>query len=35
VLIIPPSVWLKKEKISPRAILGAMVAVGGVAMMFL
>jgi drug/metabolite transporter (DMT)-like permease len=35
VLIIAPSVWLKKEKVTSRAILGAVVAVGGVAMMFL
>jgi drug/metabolite transporter (DMT)-like permease len=35
VLIIPPSVWLKKEKVSPRAVIGAVIAVAGVALMFL
>ena len=35
VLIIAPSVWIKKEKVSARAILGAVVAVAGVGLMFL
>jgi drug/metabolite transporter (DMT)-like permease len=35
VLIIVPSVLIKKEKVSPRAVLGALVAVAGVAVMFL
>jgi drug/metabolite transporter (DMT)-like permease len=35
VLIIAPSAWLRKERVTPRAIAGAVVAVAGVAMMFL
>jgi drug/metabolite transporter (DMT)-like permease len=35
VLIIPPSVLIKKERVSHRAIFGASIAVGGVAILFL
>jgi drug/metabolite transporter (DMT)-like permease len=35
VLIIPPAILINKEKISLRAIIGAMVAVAGVSMLFL
>lgn len=35
VLIIPPSVILFKEKVTPREIIGAVVAVAGVAVLFL
>ncbi|RJO74267.1 MAG: DMT family transporter [Myxococcales bacterium] len=34
VLIIPPSVWIFKERVSPRAAFGAAVAVAGVALLF-
>jgi drug/metabolite transporter (DMT)-like permease len=35
VLILAPSVLIKKEKLSPRGVLGAVVAVAGVGVMFL
>ncbi len=35
VIIIPPAVWINKERISLRAIIGAFVAVGGAALLFL
>ena len=35
VLIIPPSVLIKKEKVSLRAVVGACIAVSGVALLFL
>jgi drug/metabolite transporter (DMT)-like permease len=35
VVIIPPAIWINKERISPRAIIGAFVAVGGAALLFL
>ncbi len=35
VIIIPPAIWINKERISPRAIIGAFVAVGGAALLFL
>jgi drug/metabolite transporter (DMT)-like permease len=35
VLIIAPSVLLLKEKVTPREIVGAVVAVAGVAVLFL
>ncbi len=35
VLIIPPAILLFKERVSPRAFLGAIVAVSGVAILFL
>jgi len=35
VLIIPPAILIFKERVSMRAVLGAMVAVGGVALLFL
>lgn len=34
VLIIPPAVLVQKESVSPRAILGSLVAVAGVALLF-
>ena len=35
VLIIVPSVVIYKEKVTPREVLGALVAVAGVAVIFL
>lgn len=35
VLILPFSVWVRNEHVSPRAILGSVLAVGGVAILFL
>jgi drug/metabolite transporter (DMT)-like permease len=35
VLIIPPSVLLFKEKVTLKEVLGAILAVGGVALFFL
>ena len=35
VLIIPPAILIRKERVSPRAVIGAVVAVGGVALLFL
>ena len=35
VLIIVPSVLIKKERVSPRAVFGAIVAVSGAALLFL
>ncbi|MBE7466115.1 MAG: DMT family transporter [Planctomycetes bacterium] len=35
VLIIPFAVWLHKDKVTLRAVLGAVLAVGGVALLFL
>ena len=35
IIIIPPAIWINKERISPRAIIGAFVAVGGAALLFL
>ncbi len=35
VLIILPSVWIFKERVSARAVIGAVLAVGGVALLFL
>jgi len=35
VLIIPPAVFLKKEKVTIREIIGAIIAVGGVVMFFI
>jgi len=35
VMIIPPAILLKKEKIHPMEIIGALVSVGGVALFFL
>jgi drug/metabolite transporter (DMT)-like permease len=35
VLIIPPAILLYHERVSPRAVIGAMVAVAGVALLFL
>ena len=35
VLILPLVVLIYREKVSPRAVFGALVAVGGVAMLFL
>jgi drug/metabolite transporter (DMT)-like permease len=35
VLIIPPAVWLNRERVSARAVLGAVVAVCGTAILFL
>lgn len=35
VMIIPPAILLKKEKIHPMEILGALISVGGVALFFL
>ncbi len=34
VLIIPPAVLIQKEHVSPRAILGSIIAVGGVVLLF-
>jgi drug/metabolite transporter (DMT)-like permease len=34
IFIIPPSMIFKKEKIGPRDVLGAMLAVGGSALLF-
>ncbi len=34
VLIIPPSIWLLRETVSPRAIAGALLAVGGTVLLF-
>jgi drug/metabolite transporter (DMT)-like permease len=35
ILIIPPSILIKKEKVSPRALLGSLIAVAGSALLFL
>jgi len=35
VLIIPPSVWINKEKVTFREVLGACLAVSGVGLFFL
>ncbi len=35
ILIIPPAIWVWKEHITPRAIIGAFIAVGGAALLFL
>jgi drug/metabolite transporter (DMT)-like permease len=35
VMIIPPAILMKKEKIRPLEIIGALVSVGGVALFFL
>ncbi len=35
VMIIPPAMILKKEKIKPLEIVGALISVGGVALFFL
>lgn len=35
VIIIPPAIWINKERVSLRAIIGAFVAVGGAALLFL
>jgi len=34
VLIIPPSILIRKERVTPRAVAGAVVAVGGAALLF-
>jgi drug/metabolite transporter (DMT)-like permease len=35
VMIIPPAIWMKKEKINVLEIIGALVSMGGVALFFL
>jgi len=35
VVVIPLVIFFKKEKVSARAIVGSLVAVGGVALLFL
>jgi drug/metabolite transporter (DMT)-like permease len=35
VFILPFAVWIEKERISPRAAIGALTAVGGVALLTL
>lgn len=35
ILVLLPSVWIFKERISPQSLVGTMVAIGGVALIFL
>jgi drug/metabolite transporter (DMT)-like permease len=35
VLILPPAILLNRERVSPRAVAGAVLAVAGVAVLFL